>query len=94
MKKLLLLLLLSLGLTSISYAENIYCSYAKDDGSIKIMHFKKANSAMFIEDSGLPWDISYESEIALVLQKFGNSSGGFLSFYINKKSNKFRGIIY
>ena len=38
---------------------------------------------MFIEDSGLPWDISYESEIALVLQKFGNSSGGFLSFYIN-----------
>ena len=95
MKKLLLLLFLSLGLTSISYAETIVCPYiSKYYGTIQTMEFKRLPHSItgeikFLDDMGLPyWDISYESENYLVLHDFSNYSG-LATFIVDKKSNKF-----
>ena len=93
MKKLILLLALSLGLTSVSYAERIeriICSYEHKYGTDLIewsryRHTDDPNDKRWIFNGRLPvWETSYESEFYIVLNRYYSSS--LLTAYIDKKT--------
>ena len=89
MKKLLLILLFSFGLSSNSFAERIYCSYVNDYGSVTLIDFWESptrDKKWLVNNSQPFWEASYESEASLVLQSY--SKFGFTSAYINKQNKK------
>ena len=95
MKKLLLSIFLSIFLSSPSFAKQIICTTTNYFGDPYLMDFKNRNSFGEIKlkewllDGKQPlWKTTFESEEAIVLQRYLRNSGIVDTALISKKNNK------
>ena len=95
MKKLLLLIFLSICLNSPSFAKQIICTSTNQFGdpfSMVFMNpdlFGESQTKQWLLNERQPfWEKSYESESAIVLQSFLELTGILGTIHISKKSNE------
>ena len=95
MKKSLLLILLSISLSSPSFAKQIICTTTNYFGDPYLMDFKNPKPFGEIKldewllDGKQPfWKTTFESESAIVIQRYLRNSGIVDTAHISKKNNK------